>query len=369
MNISSDIPLLNPFTPMAFLTPEQAYQKTITDYIVVGGLSVLIWDILTHLPSDYKLVTQHRINVPTITYLISRWSTLLYAITGTVYHTAPIGDCDTLTKVTCAVYHVTVSSTALLFFFRVRAIFNRNVYITAGFFVLWVIVLGGSLSTVLSISGVHIGNTKYCAYTNFRSYRSGVANITLAVFDTCVFVAITWSLSHSQLSIQKNGGLSSETHFDVFGRYLPAFSKALLIDGQKYYMVATIANLLVVIFDFAPGIPMAYRATSLAPAIGLTNIMACRVFRHTKMGRAGQDAHATSVSTMVFRKGNNEPTPPLFIHTQMQRGSTTTTMASVTESEFYVSSATEKDTTSFSSHSFEKAESVSGEMVSVHQMV
>lgn len=37
---SSDTPILNPFTPMAFLSPDEAYQKTITEYVIVGGLSV-----------------------------------------------------------------------------------------------------------------------------------------------------------------------------------------------------------------------------------------------------------------------------------------------------------------------------------------
>jgi hypothetical protein len=88
------------------------------------------------------------------------------------------------------VYHLAVSSTALLFFFRVRAIFNNNKYISYGFFILWLAVLGGSLTAVLSLSGVHIGTTKYCTFSNFRPYRSS-GNITLAIFDTCVFVAIT----------------------------------------------------------------------------------------------------------------------------------------------------------------------------------
>jgi hypothetical protein len=81
--------LLNPFTPMAFLPPEQAYQTTIFQYVLVGMLSVrtvyvavpaafrlnivfqvLVWDILTHLRADYKLTT--RVNLPTVIYHLSR---------------------------------------------------------------------------------------------------------------------------------------------------------------------------------------------------------------------------------------------------------------------------------------------------------
>ncbi|KAF9457887.1 hypothetical protein BDZ94DRAFT_161019 [Collybia nuda] len=311
---STGLFLPNPYTPVAFLLPDQARQKAITDYINVGGLSVLVWVIFTHLHSDYKLVTQYRITLPTIIYLVLRWSTLIYAITSSVFHTAPpVGNCDVLTKVTCGIYHVTASSTALLLFLHMRAIFDRNKYLTAGFFGLWVVVLGGSLTSILSISGVQIGNTHHCAYTNFKSYRSSVTNITLAVFDTCVFFAVTWRLSNIQLSVLNNGGSPSKMRLDIFGKYLPAFTRALLHDGQEYYMVATMINVLVVILDFAPKIPMSYRATTVAPNIGLTNTMACRVFRHTKMRHATQDTGDGNMSAILFRKSNNTPAP-LLIH-------------------------------------------------------
>ena len=36
----------------------------------------LIWDIIIHLPQDFKLATQHKINFPFIVYCISRYSSL-----------------------------------------------------------------------------------------------------------------------------------------------------------------------------------------------------------------------------------------------------------------------------------------------------
>ncbi|KAF9457889.1 hypothetical protein BDZ94DRAFT_1227223 [Collybia nuda] len=358
---SSYIHLPNPFTPLAFLPPDQAYQKSVTDYITTGALSILVWDILTHLQSDYKLVSRYRVNLPTIVYFVSRWSTLLYAITISVFHSAPIDDCDTLTKATCAVYHVTVSSTALLFFLRVRAIFNRNTYITVGFFTLWVIVLGGSLTSVLSATGVHIGNTKYCTFSDLKTYRSAVANITLAIFDTAIFIGITWRLSNSHLSIKKTNSADLKPRFHLFGRYLPVFTKALLHDGQKYYLVAMLANLLVVFLDFIPGVPMPYRATFLAPAIGLTNIMACRVFRHTKMRNKNKEPPIANVSTLLFRMGDSTSTP-LPIHVRKQRSEDSLTMSSVSQSGPYSSGAVEMEAPSDNSCSLEKGRRNSEEL-------
>jgi hypothetical protein len=131
------------------------------------------------------------------------------------------------------VYHVAVSSTALLFFFRVRAIFN-NTYITASFFILWLAVLGASLTAVVSLSGVHIGTTEYCMFSNFKPYRSS-GNIAFALFDTCVFVAITWRVVAGSSKTRTAAG-EPKGKPDLFGRYLPAFSRALLQDGQNYYL-------------------------------------------------------------------------------------------------------------------------------------
>lgn len=105
------------------------------------------------------------------------------------------------------------------------------------------------------------------------------------------------------------------------------------------------ANLLVLTMGFAPGIPTTYRSIFLAPAIGLTNIMACRVFRHTKMGRNDEDVSA--VSAIMFQRGNNTP---VFIHTQM--GGLTT--SSATESELHSSSAADTAVPSSNFHSSDK---------------
>jgi hypothetical protein len=124
------------------------------------------------------------------------------------------------------VYHIAVSSTALLFFFRVRAVFNNNRYVSIVFFIIWLSVLGGSLTAITSLTGIHIDNTKYCTFSNFQPYRSS-GNITLAIFDTCVFAAITGRLSNNQ-SLPNAGVKPDKSRFSLFGKYLPAFSRALL---------------------------------------------------------------------------------------------------------------------------------------------
>lgn len=121
-----------------------------------------------------------------------------------------------------------------------------------------------------------------------------------------------------------------------------------------------IANLLVLIMEFVPGVPLSYRALFLAPAMELTNIMACRVFRHTKRGLNNEEVSA--VSAIVFRKNNNTP---VFNHAQ--KGDLT--RGSVSWSEIRSSSVTETEAPSKSSHSSNELESISKEESTVISVV
>jgi len=125
-----------------------------------------------------------------------------------------------------------VSSNALLFFFRIRAIFDRNKSVVAFFALLWVMVFAGSLLAIPGIAATNIGPTNYCMITKVESYVVAAVMIPLAN-DTLVFLAISWRLMEcSQAEI------SMKTGFRIlaFGHYLLPLSKALLQDGQMYYL-------------------------------------------------------------------------------------------------------------------------------------
>ena len=146
---------------------------------------------------------------------------------------APIGNCVRVERVANYLHPLALASTALLFFFRVRAVFNRNKYVVAFFSFMWLAVLAGGLTTIRGVVGVNIGLTNYCMMTNVKPYYLASAGIIPLVNDTLVFLAITWRLmghAHADNSIG--------TGFRVFafGKYMPTLSKALLQDGQVYYL-------------------------------------------------------------------------------------------------------------------------------------
>jgi len=145
---------------------------------------------------------------------------------------APTGNCFLFEKVIDWLFPVAVPFTSLLFFFRVRAIFDNNRYVVGFFGLMWLAVLAGCLTVTQGVVGAHIGDTKYCLNAKLENYVSSAAIIPL-VNDTLVFLSISVRLmlnSHLEDSL-KNG---VRTLF--FGFHMPGFSRSLLRDGQVYYL-------------------------------------------------------------------------------------------------------------------------------------
>lgn len=141
-------------------------------------------------------------------------------------------DCARFEKIVCALYPVAIPATALLFFFRVKAVFDRNQLVVAFFAFMWLAVLAGCLTVTQGVTGVNIGPTKYCLNFSLKDYVSAAAIIPL-INDTFVFLAISWRLmTNTHVDYDIRSGVKTL----MFGEYLPAFSKTLFQDGQAYYL-------------------------------------------------------------------------------------------------------------------------------------
>ncbi|KAG6909496.1 hypothetical protein DXG01_017218 [Tephrocybe rancida] len=287
---------LNPLTPMAFLTPASGYQATIAAYVMVGSIGALIWDILINVDSDFKLLFRHKIGVPTLVYFLSRAGVLVYVLMNVIFQTAALPNCQVIKKTVCVLYHVAFSSTSLLFFLRVRAVFIHNKVVVAFFAVLWLSVLGGSLTVATVGNAAHLGPTHHCSATRLKQYASA-APITFAINDTFVFLAISWQLLFNATRDSTQGFKSR-----IRGKYLPAFSRALLQDGQVYYLVSVTSNITVAVITWAQAVPLSYRLMFTIFNVTLTNMMACRVFRHTRFGNF--EENTTSSRWIASQLGN-----------------------------------------------------------------
>jgi hypothetical protein len=138
-------------------------------------------------------------------------------------------------------YCTTIVFSSLLFFFRTLAVFKGYRWVIAFFAAMWVAVLGGCLPFVIFIlkplgpPPPSQSNVPICLNSGINPYAVA-ASIVPLINDTLIFLAISWRLSrisYDPLSLQ--GGF----RFMIFGDYLPVFTRALLRDGQIYYLLAT----------------------------------------------------------------------------------------------------------------------------------
>ena len=144
--------------------------------------------------------------------------------------------CIRLERMVVILYCSVVVFTSLLFFFRIRAVFNRNPWVVAFFACSWLVVLGGSLAFIIGSVRVNpaLNSAATCLNSGVNPFLVEVTIIPL-INDTLVFLAITWRLLRNSYVSRS---LSSGIRILIFGDFLPAFSKALLKDGQAYYLLA-----------------------------------------------------------------------------------------------------------------------------------
>ncbi|KAF7985459.1 hypothetical protein HWV62_5213 [Athelia sp. TMB] len=163
--------------------------------------------------------------------------------------------------------------TALLFYFRVTAVFNNGRIVVVFFTLFWLLVAGcyvwdGIHAVPGFVAGMH---SNHCQIASVHTSYS-----TIAVYDTAVFLAISWRLS-------------SDTRVDQTwkARLVSFFS------GQG--LVAVSINVpLAIIADKLPS-PL----TSALTLLGITipAILACRVFRQLKL--KAMKAEAKNMPTLA----------------------------------------------------------------------
>jgi len=130
-----------------------------------------------------------------------------------------------------------MAATNLLFFFRIRAIYNRNPWIVAAFFFLWLANVGCSSTEFLLGEGFHIGPTRYCVILNVRVFYAVIPAVAVLVHDTIIFAAVSARLyTHSQVVNRRSESFTTSAKDYISGRRLPKFSRALFVDGQVYYL-------------------------------------------------------------------------------------------------------------------------------------
>ncbi|KAJ7683458.1 hypothetical protein B0H17DRAFT_883467, partial [Mycena rosella] len=264
------------------LPPALQRQFEVSIYVYAGCTGVFIWDILNNLRSDYVLLFKKHFHVASLAYVVSRIGSLVYVLGATIFSSYPLQACTTAWVAFHVFYPIGVSASAFLFFFRVRAIYGGDRLVTAIFGFLWLAVLASSLTAPFGGTAVKSGDPSECIVTHVDPSHVGASGIILAVHDTLVFFAISYRLVFNFEEMQQQTwGTQLKMLFS--GAHLPAFSKALLEDGQMYYLITVVINVSATLRVYIPRDSVAYRGLLFVPSMTLTSIMACRVYRNTKL--------------------------------------------------------------------------------------
>ncbi|KAE9407912.1 hypothetical protein BT96DRAFT_850093 [Gymnopus androsaceus JB14] len=288
---------------LALLPPDIARELQVTSYILCGTSAIFVWDAIWNLHADYKLLFKTEVGLPTLVYFISRIGSMVFVIGYTMYLTSPVGNCNTTGLILSCFYPVGVPGSALLFFFRVRAVFFAQKYIVWAFFALWMCVFASCMVIPFGGGSTNIGPTKYCITLQSKPF-DGAAGIVPTVHDTLVFLAISYQLF--RLFHAEQHGMMNAVRTFASGSYLPPFSKSILHNGQAYYMVTLVGNLLTTILYYGFGIRPIYRDLLVIPNIMLTNIMACYVYRNTKLGLMVDPGTLLSASSRTDSGGEHQ---------------------------------------------------------------
>ncbi|KAF8806081.1 hypothetical protein BYT27DRAFT_7191383, partial [Phlegmacium glaucopus] len=250
------------------LPPEIVFRVLVVKYVSVGTLAVFIWDILNHILSDYELLSEHRIRFPTVIYFLSRLCCLGFILGNAIIETLPISRCDLAEKALEILYPFTVIFSSLLFFFL------------AFFACSWLAVVAGYVTFIAKIVGAKAIPGLCHVVPHTKAYVTAATIVSL-VNDTLVFLAITWRLCANSYVPRT---VRNSVRVLILGDYLPVFSKAMLQEGQVYYLITVTITLVTVIMLCIQTIPPILQVIFVLPNVVIMNIMACRVFRNTMLG-------------------------------------------------------------------------------------
>ncbi|KAF5329252.1 hypothetical protein D9619_009370 [Psilocybe cf. subviscida] len=253
-------------------------EHTHSAYIFVGTTSVFLWDILCHLRDDYHIVARHRISFPTVAYFISRLFTSLYLIGRTVISTRSLEHCNLAIRIATSPLILGVSASELLLFLHVRAIYAKERVVVWFFSILWLVTVANVIFAVVVISGTTVESTTFCVPV--ISAGVGVSLIGVHMLnDTLLFAALVWRILRTSSKELDESRLKDSIKTVLFGDYVPRLAKALLQNGQQYFLSSILIHIaaLILYFSQTGNVSLGF------PSIMLMSLMSSRLYRKTKL--------------------------------------------------------------------------------------
>ncbi|KAL4067975.1 hypothetical protein V8B97DRAFT_1939408 [Scleroderma yunnanense] len=278
------LPLPNPVVYLNYLEPNIAFEYEVTRNIYIATLGVVIWDILSCVQQDWKLLSVSKPQPVFFAYHLSRWCALVFNVISVLGHTGPISNCRSMAISMTVFCVVSVMSSDFLFLTRVCAVYYDNKLVCFVFILLWICNAGALCLLFTGIHFMEIAHTEKCITTKGEKYVA-VSFLVPLFFDTMVYIAIMIKLLPSRKQNEKK--VTRRSIFRV--ESLPRLSHAIMRGGQQYYLIKVCCSVIMTILWLIPSIPSTFQVASSVPVIGLTSSMACRVYRKLKLEMLDKD--------------------------------------------------------------------------------
>ncbi|KAJ7826870.1 hypothetical protein B0H14DRAFT_2367982, partial [Mycena olivaceomarginata] len=240
---------------------------------------VFVWDILNNIRSEYSLLFKHKSSATAVAYVMSRLGALVFVLGFAIFASYPFEDCNKALVAFNCFLPIAVCGSAFLFFHRGYAVYGGDRLVTIILGCLSLAAVGASIVIPTGESALAIGDPAVCIIGRAGSYI-GSSAIILTVQDTATFLAIAYrimsNLSHSE---QQEGGKQGKAPV-----MSTIFLRAILMDGQMYYLIVVLANISAAMLLYIPSVPPPYRGLLILPHVTLTSVMACRVYRNKVLG-------------------------------------------------------------------------------------
>ncbi|KAI6101417.1 hypothetical protein EDD16DRAFT_1525961 [Pisolithus croceorrhizus] len=284
----SSPPILNPDIYLNYLLPSVASEYELNRNVNLATLGALIWDILSSIPTDYRLIRAGKPSFVSFAYFVTRPASvvmvllavllIIYANTdGKHWMTSlagPVSHCGAISAgiVTCQV--TSSAAASYLFLKRVHAVYFANEVFQHIFSFLWLVGVGTSCAAFAGAyhNSLEIADTKHCIRHQGWSALS-VAFVDPVLFDTLVYFAITYKILATHT---RGGGWKALCS----GSALPHFSRAILQGGQQYYLITIGINLTRFAFSLSPSASPTLQVILSSPAVSLASVMASKVHRN-----------------------------------------------------------------------------------------
>lgn len=146
----------------------------------------------------------------------------------------PKYSCKIVLCITNSFYVLALVMTNSLFLLRIHAVYLDKPSVLAFFRLSWIATLACSILIPLSAKAEYSEATDICSVSS-GNIPSAASLILTTVFDTLVFLAMSWRLSSMTMVVDTT---QNRIRAAVRGEGLPRLSTILLHEGQIYYWSA-----------------------------------------------------------------------------------------------------------------------------------